>query len=124
MSNGTNNKAIDQIDSSRATVGIGRDDDNLWVLSTFLQARRQKYKEAGDDKRSKAAVLRAMEIDFERTYPEGTSIVVDLVTFDFVHAATRTAALKTFVARFGKTAAGWAFDVGRPMTVGGGACPS
>ena len=67
MSNGTNNKAIDQIDSSRATVGIGRDDDNLWVLSTFLQARRQKYKEAGDDKRSKAAVLGAMEIDFERT---------------------------------------------------------
>lgn len=89
-----------------------------------LQSLRDQFMQSGSDQRARAGILHAVEISFERSFEVGTSIVVDLATFDYVSAATRTSALKAFIARFGKTASGWAFEVGRPMAVGGGACPS
>ncbi len=89
-----------------------------------LQSLRDQFLQSGSDQRARAGILRAVEICFERSFDVGTSIVVDLGTFGYVSAATRTAALKAFVARFGKTASGWAFEVAKPMVVGGGACPS
>ncbi len=67
---------------------------------------------------------RRLAPDFAAVLPHGTSVVVDLTTFEFVHAATRSAALKAFVARFGSDARGWAFEIGVPMNAGGGVCAS
>jgi hypothetical protein len=94
------------------------------MFPSELKVFRHQFLQAGSDECAKAAILRAAEIGFRRRFPFGTSIVIDLATFEFVLASTRTAALKDFVATFGKSASGWAFDVGRPMAVGGGACPS
>ena len=68
--------------------------------------------------------LRELEPYFARVLPRGTAVVVNLRTFEFVHAPTRAAALKLFVTKFGRDASGWAFDVGRPVTLGGGECTS
>ena len=88
-----------------------------------LQSFRDQFQQSGSDQRARAGVLRAVEISFERSFKVGNSIVINLATFDYVSAPTRTAALKAFIARFGTTTSGWAFEVGRPMVVGGGACP-
>jgi hypothetical protein len=67
--------------------------------------------------------LDLLERCFDDQFPTGTPLVVSLVTFEFVSAGTRTKALRAFVERFGASEPGWAFDVGQPMGVGGGACP-
>lgn len=89
-----------------------------------LQSFRDQFLQSDRNQHSRAGILRAVEISFERSFKAGTSIVINLATFDYVSAPTRTAALKAFLARFGATASGWAFEVGKPMVVGGGACPS
>lgn len=70
------------------------------------------------------AAARQLEPDFAAVLPHGTSVVMDLRTFEFVHAATRSAALMVFIARFGRDAHGWAFEIGVPMNAGGGICAS
>jgi hypothetical protein len=94
------------------------------AVLTGLTMCRDQYVLAGRDERAKAAILRAAEISFARSFPAGTSVVINLTTFEFVRANTRTEALKTFLAAFGRSATGWAFEVGRPIVVGGGACSS
>ena len=66
---------------------------------------------------------RQLEPYFARVLPTGTAIVVNLVSYEFVHAPTRASALKSFVARFGHEAPGWAFESGVPMSAGAGECP-
>ena len=68
-----------------------------------LQSFRDQFQQSGSDQRARAGILHAVEISFERSFEVGTSIVVDLATFDYVSAATRTSAQKSFIARFGKT---------------------
>ena len=94
------------------------------ALSDFMQACRVRMDQCGRNEHAKAAILREVEVSFADYFSVGTSIIVDLATFEYVQAPTRTAALKAFIARYSKTASGWAFEVGRPMVVGGGACPS
>jgi hypothetical protein len=94
------------------------------ALSDMMQTSSVRMANCGSDERAKSAILREVEVSFVDHVSSGTSIVINLATFEYVQAGTRTSALKAFIARFGKTASGWAFEVGRPMTVGGGACPS
>ena len=68
--------------------------------------------------------LRRLEPEFAAVLPRGTSVVVEFGSLEFVHAPTRAAALRAFIARFGRHASGWAFDVGVPVSVGGGVCAS
>ena len=69
-------------------------------------------------------VLRALEARFASHFPVGSSVVIELDTFGFVTGATRARALRAFIDTFGKDAPGWAFDVGRPLSVGVGTCTS
>ena len=68
------------------------------------------------------ATLRELEPAFSRALTPGTAVVVDYASCDFVHAPTRTEALKLFIARFGASAKVWAFDVDRVMSVGAASC--
>ena len=68
-------------------------------------------------------VVRLLEPMFAQVLPQGTSVVVDLRSRQFVHAAQRSQALKLFIGQFGEDAAGWTFEVGVPMTIGAGNCP-
>jgi hypothetical protein len=99
---------------------------NASIVDEFrsrLKARAEFYAQFREDSVAWAAVVDDVEHRFAAVFTSGTSIVLCLATFDFVHAPSRTAALKAFVRRFGQSASGWAFDVNRPMLVGGGACP-
>jgi hypothetical protein len=93
-------------------------------VAEWLQVCRRRFVDEGCHRTSHSIALREAEVALSTQFPEGTSIVIDLATFEIVHAAKRTSALKAFIARFGKSASGWSFDVGRPLMVGGGACPS
>ena len=85
-------------------------------------------REAGDGNAEAAALsqvlARQLEPYFARVFSKGTAVVVNLSSFEFVHASTRTDALKLFVARFGAAAPGWAFVTGVPMSAGAGECTS
>jgi hypothetical protein len=68
-------------------------------------------------------MVQGQERSFIQVFPQGTSIVVNLDTFEFVSAETGVGALRSFVEKFGSEAPGWAFDVDRPMVLGGIAWP-
>ena len=99
---------------------IQRSADDKFLL--LLRLRRRDYELAGDADAARE-VLRELDALFLTHYPRGTSIVLTLNTFDFVSAANRTDALKAFVARFGANTSGWAFEVDKPVFVGGSAWP-
>ena len=111
----------DVIDEDRARVSVAELNP---FIADRLQVCRSRFAEEGGRRSVHSFALREAEAALAAQFPVGTSIVIDLATFEIVHAATRTTALKAFVARFGRSASGWAFDVDRPMLVGGGACPS
>lgn len=72
--------------------------------------------------RDKIGVLDDVERVFARHVPAGTSVALNMMTFEFVIARTRTSALKAYVTRFGTTARGWVFEAMRPMTIGTDLC--
>ena len=111
-------------DSVQDTLARSTHGDLNPLIAEQLQLCRKRFADEGGHRTSHSVALREAEVALSAGFPEGTSIVIDLATFEIVHAAKRTAALKAFIARFGKSATGWSFDVGRPLLVGGGACPS
>jgi hypothetical protein len=85
-----------------------------------IQALLQHW--AGMEPERLKAACQRLAPRFVQAFPEGTSVVIDLTTCNFVHAPTRTEALKLFISKFGRDAKGWSFDVGVPMRVGAGKC--
>lgn len=93
-------------------------------LTSCRPVWRNRSREAGFNIDSRRLLLREVEVSISATLAVGTAVVVDLASFEHVQGASRTVALKAFITRFGKGASGWAFEVGRPLEVGGGACQS
>ena len=93
------------------------------ILKSRLQTLRKKAEKYKWDNAHRKKVLQNQECAFEPSFPLGTSIVVNLDTFEFVSAETGVGALKSFVEKFGNEASGWAFDVDRPTVLGGNAWP-
>ena len=54
--------------------------------------------------------------------PVGTTVIVSVGSGQHVTAHTGLAAMELFRQRFGDRAVGWMFEVGVPITLGGGLC--
>ena len=52
--------------------------------------------------------------------PMGTVVIVCVGSGAYITAGSSLAALELFAERFGKHARGWSFEVGVPITLGGG----
>lgn len=76
------------------------------AVTLALERARQRLVEKRSDNSGRSAVFQCLETELEPHFPEGTSVVVDLTTFSYVSAPTRTLALKAFLAKFGNSASG------------------
>lgn len=93
-------------------------DDEHGVLDRCRSIINKDKLSEGD----KIGVLEDVERIFARHVPAGTSVALNLTTFEFVVARTRASALKAYITRFGTSARGWVFETLRPMTVGTDLC--
>lgn len=57
------------------------------------------------------------DVSLREHVPLGQTVVIDLRTFEFVCAGTRTVALRAFVGRFGAGAGGWVLER-HPISIG------
>jgi hypothetical protein len=88
-------------------------------MSDDLQGLRERLRAAGEIARDKGeAWLERLEPEFS-TLPQGTVVVINCMTGEYVTGATRLAALRQFQQQFGQTA-GLMHEIGGGIFVGGG----
>ena len=63
--------------------------------------------------------LQQLELELSKL-AETTVVVINVLTGEYITAATRLGGLDRFEERFGKSAPGFMHEIGRPVFIGGG----